>query len=61
MPEKFQFADFKVTSQQWNADSANRAVVNPSSDNGRSVWAVRPETQDAPATVAETDAKKDGI
>ena len=39
----FEFADFAVTStefhdQAYSAHSSGPVIVNPSSDNGRSVW-----------------------
>lgn len=38
MEKKFEFADFEITSQEWESTPTSHAVVNPSSDNGRSFW-----------------------
>lgn len=38
MVEKFEFADFNITSREWQDRSFSHDVVNPSSDNGRTAW-----------------------
>lgn len=35
---KFEFADFKVSSQEWNVVEASSQIVNGCSDNGREFW-----------------------
>ena len=36
--ETFEFADFTITSREWQNRSSGHDVVNPSSDNGRAAW-----------------------
>ncbi|MFC5775869.1 hypothetical protein [Ectobacillus antri] len=38
MEKEFKFTEFSITSQEWDSTPASHAVVNPSSDNGRSFW-----------------------
>jgi hypothetical protein len=36
--DKFEFADFSITSREWQERFSSHDVVNPSSDNGRTAW-----------------------
>jgi len=36
--KEFNFADFKMNSQDWNTVEASKLVVNGCSDNGREFW-----------------------
>lgn len=43
--KEFEFADFKMSSQDWNTVEASKQIVNGSSDNGRSFWTSEEEEE----------------
>lgn len=42
----FVFADFKVSSQDWNSTVASKGVINGCSDNGREFWSSEEEEKE---------------
>ncbi|WP_158080515.1 hypothetical protein [Bacillus anthracis] len=55
MEKEFKFTDFSMTSQEWDSTPASHAVVNPSSDNGRSFWTGHQKEADTTNKTNEED------